>query len=763
MGRRAKVQSPPPIVALNRTTTTHWRPKATHEPPARGLCAPKPHRLKGDFMSRVTLSKPAASRRLALSIDDDSVLALAFEPSTASFERSGGDLLISFDNGGAIRVSKFFTVETGDTLPSFTLADGNIVDGAAFLRSMNPGLDVSLAAGPQSPSGGGINSYADGSGELIGGGERFGALGALDASLEKTFGAFVESASALADAGFGGDALPAGPGGGGGEKGPSYDARAVLYTDARAAGDKAIVTAQALFPGADGKAVPITAADAGNYQITIKAAGASSGWFEQAPAIDQAGCISFSLTAAGLAALKEQNTLFDYFTVTVTDKGSGQEFTYTMQTAATSGREFFSPEQGNTLYGEWHNAHGGLEADGRYSIVSSPGNDHIVFTERFANGSTLYASPADSFSRNNQQSWTGGSDRNSITLGKGMSAAGDANNLVDSSNGAILVDRSEALDEVPSWLYGDGVSAVYARENSQNIIQGHAGSVTIKADGENIFLDEYNYPAMLMGVRTVEDGLNIIDAKTVTIDLRHEYRESPYAVGVCSDDAGRNFVGSDTAGSLVDITVTSKFAAMGLSAAHGGLNDIQAESVLLHALSTGSDNPGVAYGAQATGGSNILTAATLLSVTAEAPNSGSATALSADNSHIRPTGANMLRSDDAITVTAKTAAGRAYALHAGNYDTNSGATDDTNSLSAKGATTITAESTADNACGFYARNGLNEITQSGSVRVEAIGSDSAEKWAIALWAATNGENSVSSNTTATLTATAARGPMPCTR
>ena len=106
-------------------------------------------------------------------------IELGFDQGNASFERTGTDLTIKVDGGGTVILDNFFGA--GDnTLPTFVLQDGDVVDAADILRAFDPGFNVSTASGPSaatSPSSG-LGGYADDASRLLAGVGRLNTLGA---------------------------------------------------------------------------------------------------------------------------------------------------------------------------------------------------------------------------------------------------------------------------------------------------------------------------------------------------------------------------------------------------------------------------------------------------------------------------------------------------------------------------------------------------------------------------------------------------------
>ena len=109
---------------------------------------PAPGRIRGITMPYTTILKPAAGAAVLL-VTPGQTIAFEFDPSGVSFERAGGDLVLSFDSGGQVTLSGFFVADDAGSLPGLRLLDGRTVDAGDFLRTIDAGFNVSAAAGPQ--------------------------------------------------------------------------------------------------------------------------------------------------------------------------------------------------------------------------------------------------------------------------------------------------------------------------------------------------------------------------------------------------------------------------------------------------------------------------------------------------------------------------------------------------------------------------------------------------------------------------------------
>lgn len=92
----------------------------------------------------------------------------SFDVNDAIYSRDGEDNLI-IEQGDSHLVFNDFFVTDGKELPEIELLDGTIVDGATFLASMNPDMDLTTAMGSIATPDSGGTEYSDGGGQLIDG------------------------------------------------------------------------------------------------------------------------------------------------------------------------------------------------------------------------------------------------------------------------------------------------------------------------------------------------------------------------------------------------------------------------------------------------------------------------------------------------------------------------------------------------------------------------------------------------------------------
>ena len=124
----------------------------------------------------VSVPRPDSGAQAAIASSAGGVLELGFDPGAATASRVDNSLVFEVDGGGTVTLTDFFAV--GDqTLPSLQLPDGTIVASADFFADSD--LDISTAAGPAAagPPPGSGTSYADDTGSLMGGLDKFGMLG----------------------------------------------------------------------------------------------------------------------------------------------------------------------------------------------------------------------------------------------------------------------------------------------------------------------------------------------------------------------------------------------------------------------------------------------------------------------------------------------------------------------------------------------------------------------------------------------------------
>lgn len=123
------------------------------------------------------IQAPGDATRHVVAMTDTSSIYLDFNTDNSTFERSGNDLTITFENGGSVAMTDFFVVGDSAELPRLSLSDGTEVSATEFLQSMNPNMDLTTAAGPVNSLDGSGTNYDDGAGDLLSGVDRLGDLG----------------------------------------------------------------------------------------------------------------------------------------------------------------------------------------------------------------------------------------------------------------------------------------------------------------------------------------------------------------------------------------------------------------------------------------------------------------------------------------------------------------------------------------------------------------------------------------------------------
>ncbi len=96
-------------------------------------------------MADFTLARPQAGQHIELTPPADARIVLGFPADQATLERSGDNLVFTFDDGSSVVVNDFYTSYTKDTLPEFVI-DGQAVSGEQFFAAL--GEDLMPAAGP---------------------------------------------------------------------------------------------------------------------------------------------------------------------------------------------------------------------------------------------------------------------------------------------------------------------------------------------------------------------------------------------------------------------------------------------------------------------------------------------------------------------------------------------------------------------------------------------------------------------------------------
>ena len=149
-------------------------------------------------MPNRTLSKPAQGAA-TVPIEPGQPLAFDFDHFNALFDRADDDLVLTFDDGSTLTLDGFFATGEGGELPPLQLADGTVVSAAEFLLGQSPELDISTAMGSlnAAASGSGLGGYLDGSGDLVAGVERLGAVTVQASAASAARGAVIPGISGV--------------------------------------------------------------------------------------------------------------------------------------------------------------------------------------------------------------------------------------------------------------------------------------------------------------------------------------------------------------------------------------------------------------------------------------------------------------------------------------------------------------------------------------------------------------------------------------
>ena len=365
-------------------------------------------------------------------------LAFAFALSGVSFERNDADLLLSFDNGGRMTLEDFFVADAEGSLPDIRLEDGKVVDGGAFLRTIDAAFDITTAAGPASQIrlGGGSGEYEEDAGTLISGVERLAALGTDQWTRE--------AAAGETPAGPPAAAAPA-------EEGPSVTPPVPPVDPSAAYHTRVIVNAsqdgelRAFAVDADGNRIF-------NPEAIDSCRFANAEYFND-PFIDPlTGELVFTLTEAGLRALESGAAFDDIMYVTV----NGRE--YPMHVAGNSGRgdyDVAEAESGSGLPGplhaEWYVHESADMLDGKdVTLGGGRYNEASVITDK----STGTAS---------------GMGNSAITLADGVE--GKVRVAAETDDGSAYAVRVGAFD-------GDARSSIEAGSQGDVFIEARSGNAT---------------------------------------------------------------------------------------------------------------------------------------------------------------------------------------------------------------------------------------------------------------------------------------------
>ncbi|MEG2139824.1 MAG: calcium-binding protein, partial [Bilophila sp.] len=127
-------------------------------------------------MADITLVRPAPGEHAVVENVADARLEFAFPADAATLERTGDNLVFTFDDGSTLTLNNFYTAYTKESLPDFII-EGETIPGTQFFAAL--GEDLQPAAGPAAATpaqgaGGRFQDYANAA--LIDGIDRLGGL-----------------------------------------------------------------------------------------------------------------------------------------------------------------------------------------------------------------------------------------------------------------------------------------------------------------------------------------------------------------------------------------------------------------------------------------------------------------------------------------------------------------------------------------------------------------------------------------------------------
>lgn len=125
-------------------------------------------------MADVRIAKPEAGQQSTLNNLENARLVLEFSPGDATLERSGDNLVFTFNDGSSVALENFYGTYTSTTLPTFEI-DGAEVSGQDFFAALSD--DLMPAAGPAAAQAADGARYRDfGTADLADGLDKLGGL-----------------------------------------------------------------------------------------------------------------------------------------------------------------------------------------------------------------------------------------------------------------------------------------------------------------------------------------------------------------------------------------------------------------------------------------------------------------------------------------------------------------------------------------------------------------------------------------------------------
>lgn len=147
-------------------------------------------------MADIKLIKPQAGEKTTIQSAADARLEFAFSTADAIVEKSGNDLVFTFDDGSSVVLTDFYTAYTKETLPEFVV-EGQTIAGSEFFAALGND-DLMPAAGPaaaQAAAGGRFREYDEAN--LMDGLDRLNGLDITANAGNVTDTAFVAPAAAF--------------------------------------------------------------------------------------------------------------------------------------------------------------------------------------------------------------------------------------------------------------------------------------------------------------------------------------------------------------------------------------------------------------------------------------------------------------------------------------------------------------------------------------------------------------------------------------
>ncbi len=570
-----------------------------------------------------------------------------FDQSKALFERAGVDLTVKVEGRGEVVLQNFFAV--GDqALPTFVLPDGTQVAAADLLHSIDPNFDISTADGPaasSAPSGGGT-SYNDATGDLLGGVDRLGSLGA-----DQWDGGRDRFTAQVSDGGDAGDFTPATPV-------PPVDpdfpknilaqARAVAYLnkegDDASAGEYSYSFRPAFaVPLSGGNLAPASSAPAADPVLAACSAG--EGDFFTTAWVN--GELVITLTAAGKQWMLDNagEDLVGYFRIQ--DPGDAGK-TYVLQAVFAASEDFDSSttpwnayyDSSASVFGETHQGVNPNESTG-YDVTTTNKNDILRFSGDMENASL------DARAGNDTLSVSGVVKNSDINMGPGTDTALiDGQLLVDNGTHTVTMDKGSFTVNAK----GDAQSGGFVTGAGVKLtVDGNEADIAFNADRSVGF----GPTAPAMGLSVTEKAEANIGGRNVSATA--QAASVGYASGVYLRNEAS--VTLDVAEKFIASASTQEGQARGLDMRGNTRLDMEVGG---DAVIAGDAAGGWAFGAQIIGGEANMRVGGDLTISADTrKGAGVAYGLNVSNS------ANLTaEADGAVNIAARAFGGSSFGLYA---------------------------------------------------------------------------------------------------